>query len=415
MDKSQKIKQTLQETRVRRANMDIRVFCLKVDESKLSDVKRNKLKRVFREAKWIYNDVIGSEDAFAKPWRVNEVSVNVFNSKTQTCDISEVRPLTLGSQIKQAVFDSVKTNISNLSKAKKKGFKVGKLKFKKYINRIHLKQNGTTFRIKDSCVSVQNIGNLKVRGLHQIKSLPQGYEIACADLIKKASGFYIHITCYVPKETVERSGSIGIDLGIKDTVILSDGRKTRVILDYPTDLQRKRRKLSKKTKASNNYIKQLHRVRKSEERFSNRKDDLANKFVASLKNYETVAFQDDNISSWANKFGKTISCSILGRIKGRLKRLPTSVMIDRYFPSTQFCPDCGCKNKLSLNNRKYECSCGYKGDRDVKAAKCILSEALKIKNTPTERRSLLVEDSTPEEKINFFLKSKPVKQEAPML
>lgn len=415
MDKSQKIKQTLQETRVRRTNMDIRVFCLKIDESKLSDVKRNKLEGVFREAKWIYNDVIGSEDAFTKPWKVDQVLVNTFNPETQVCDISEVRPLTLGSQIKQAVFDSVKTNISNLSKAKKKGVKVGKLKFKKDINRIHLKQNGTTFRIKDSYVSIQKIGSFRVRGLHQIKSLPQGCEIACADLIKKASGFYIHVTCYIPKETVERSGSIGIDLGIKDTVILSDGRKTKIILDYPVDLRRKRRKLSKKVKASNNYIKQLHRIRKSEERFSNRKDDLANKFVASLKSYETVAFQDDNISSWANKFGKTISCSILGRIKGRLKCLPTSVMIDRYFPSTQFCPDCGCKNKLSLNDREYECSCGYKGDRDIKAAKCILDEALKIKNTLAERKSLLVEDSASFGKINLSSKSKPAKQEAPML
>lgn len=52
-------------------------------------------------------------------------------------------------------------------------------------------------------------------------------------------------------------------------------------------------------------------------------------------------------------------------------------MVDKYFPSTQLCPKCGCKNKHGLSERTYVCGCGYSEDRDVKSALCIEAEGMK--------------------------------------
>ena len=96
--------------------------------------------------------------------------------------------------------DSAKTNVLSLSKAKEKGLKVGRLQFKKECNEINLKQYGQTYAIKGrNKIRVQNIGVLVVNGLEQINL--DEVEFANAKLVKKPSGFYIHLTVYSKKTT----------------------------------------------------------------------------------------------------------------------------------------------------------------------------------------------------------------------
>ena len=108
---------------------------------------------------------------------------------------------------------------------KENGYKVGALKFKSVCNSVDLKQYHVTYEIdKDrSRVRIQNIRKpFRVRGLEQI---PENAETANAKFIRKASGLYFHITCYVPKEEkILPAKSVGIDFGIGDNLVFSDGR-----------------------------------------------------------------------------------------------------------------------------------------------------------------------------------------------
>jgi transposase IS605 orfB len=156
-----KIKENSKATRERRSHMDCCVISVKVQENRLSNAKREKLQRCFLEAKWLSNAVIASKTLSLEDTSIVQVKVN---NAFETREIKN-----LSSQMKQSVVDSIKTDVLNLSKAKKKGLKVGRLQFKKECNEINLKQFGNTYRIKShNKISVQNIGVLLVNGLEQI-------------------------------------------------------------------------------------------------------------------------------------------------------------------------------------------------------------------------------------------------------
>lgn len=229
-EKNLKIKDTLRATKERRSQMDCRVFSMKVQENKLSRAKEEKLNRCFLEAKWLRNAVVATENLSLEDTSTVQVKVN---GSFETREISN-----LSSQMKQSVVDSVKTDVSNLSKVKKKGLKVGRLQYKHECNEINLKQFGNTYKIKShNKISVQNIGVLVVNGLEQINL--EEVEFANAKLIKKPSGFYIHLTVYTkrqPQSNVEKE-VLGLDMGIKDQLTFSNGVKVNFYLEESEQLK----------------------------------------------------------------------------------------------------------------------------------------------------------------------------------
>ena len=118
-EKNRKIKENGKVTRERRSQMDCRVISVKVQENRLSKAKLEKLIRLFLEAKWLYNAVISTENLSLEDTSIVKVKVR------DTFEEREIK--NLSAQMKQSVVDSAKTNVSNLSKAKRKGLKVGKL------------------------------------------------------------------------------------------------------------------------------------------------------------------------------------------------------------------------------------------------------------------------------------------------
>ena len=382
--KSLKIKQTILANKVRRANMEIKVFEVKIDESYLSKKKMFLLRNCFVQAKWLYNYIISKDQIFNFNSSIKTIDVNVYNPDTKKCDKIENRPLTIGSQIKQSIVDRAAQNVINLSKAKAKGIKVGALKSVKEVNSIPLKQFGTTFKIKGyKYISVQGIGKLKVRGLNQNVNS----EFANATLIKSASGFFIKLTCYSKKEIDIKTGAIGLDFGIKDTIVDSEGNKSNFHFPINKNIKRKHKKLSRKTVGSKNFVKQKKRVKKTYEKLTNQKNDAANQFVNSLKKYEKVVIQDENIKGWhSGLFGKAVQCSILGRIKTRIESLETSIVIDRYLPTTKISPVNGEIIKIGLNEREFR-HLDFFEDRDIKSAKTVL--CLGLFNPKITRKELM--------------------------
>ena len=370
--KNQRIKDTINATRKRRSDMDCKVYSVKVSKSRMNGAQKESLTSLFLEAKWVRNALISSKD-FTRDSLKNfrdEVPVH-------TPEGVDVRPITvLGGQIAQGVLSELKTNLRQLSSLKKSGRKVGKLKFCTEITSIDFVQYGNSWKldVDNSRIKLANMpGWLKVHGL---KQLPEGAECANAKLVKRPSGYYIHITTYIPKRksTVQPDTATGVDMGVKTGLTLSDGSKITMVFEEPERLRRLRRKLSRQKKGSNKYQKTWNLINRELEKLSNKKNDAANKLVHELAKNETVYFQDENISGWKNKKSqakgsKKIHHGILGRVKSKLKNLDNAVCLDRYLPTTQLCV-CGKKNPHGLDKRVYSCSsCGYEEDRDVHAAR----------------------------------------------
>jgi putative transposase len=377
MTKAEKIKQTIKETKERRKNLVPVVYQLKIQN--LSKTKEEKLGRVFLEAKWLYNWIIADVD------RINISTKEIKEVEVKAGNEFEKREIKyLGSQLKQAIQDRVKNSLKSLKALKENGHKVGKLKFKKLISSINLKQYKVSFEIdfKKNKVRIQGLGWFRVLGLHQIP-LDQDREIANAHIVKKPSGYYVYLTCYVKKEYFEREkvgNAIGIDFGVANKLTLSNGLSVDFEIEESKRLKKLQKELARRKKSSKNWIKTKKKIQREYEKLANKRKDIHNKILAIFRHYETVVYQDDSIKSWHEGwFGSQVQHSGIGTLKARLKDRLATIPIDRFEATTQECHVCGYKQKLDLSNRVYSCPvCGNTINRDLNSAINILKKGLDL-------------------------------------
>lgn len=382
------------ETKQRRQTQVCKTYQLKIDKSKLNQKTISHLNSLFLEYKWLYNHMLESDDLFNFDTKIKQVNVKTPNG-------NEERKIPhVSSQMKQGLNTRILDAIKALSSKKKKGAKVGKLKFKSQINTIFLKQYGYTHKLIDNkFVKIQGIKQkLRVRG---IKQIPHNAELTTANLIKVGDDYYIRLTCFLPLEEKQvKNEAIGIDFGCSTQMTLSNGMK--VSFETPVDNRLKKldKKLSKQRKPkgqkqSNNYLKTRQKREKAYKKLTNKKNDIRHKIVSALTdNFSLISIQDENIKGWhKGKHGKKIQSTAIGGIIADLRNKSATTVVDRFFPSTQLCHSCGSKQKLSLWERSYDCpSCGQSYDRDVNAALNLLLEGMnkipcKVTNKiPTERR-----------------------------
>lgn len=320
--------------------------------------------------------MIASKDIFEYKYQEHRTVINFDKDRNKV-----ERKITINTITHQTITDSVKKIIPILSKSKKKGNKVGKLKFKSECRRIPIRTGG--IKIKSSkTIGIPGFPKLSVYGLEQFINTPE-YEIANGNLIRKPSGFYIMVTVFFPKNSGGKeikNKSVGLDFGIKTAITTSDGDFFDCNKQETEYLKYLMKQLHKKQKGSKRYWKLKNQIQKEYEHISNQKKDIANKIVSKLeKENDVIYFQDEQIANWKkskrNKhfsFGVQIQHSCLGRIKSRLNLLEkqgNAFKISKWMPTTKFCPNCGCLNILTLKDRTYICNCGYSEDRDVHAAK----------------------------------------------
>lgn len=378
-EKRAKIKQTKAETKARREGKVARVYKVKIDRSHLSKTRYHHLKMLFVEAKWLYNHMVATDTIFTHDYKQKNVYV-----KNKDGEIEERWIKHLSSQMRQSLVDRARENIYNLGKAKQTGRKVGSIQFKSDVFSVPLKQHspkGTFNVVSKNRIKLQGMKTpIHVRGLKQLGEDP---DIANAHIVKHIDDFYFHITVYEKTKERKKTGKqVGLDLGIKDAVITSDGSKFTINAQETPRLKKLQGRLHRRTKkGSNNRYKLRKQIQKEYTKVANKKDDIANKIIHQLhEEYDFIGFQNESIRAWqSGRFGRSVQSSILGRIKSALKRSETAVMVNQFFPSTQECPVCHEKQAMTLGDRWYYCDCcGYSEDRDVKAAISILNEALKI-------------------------------------
>jgi transposase len=378
MTKNEKIRMSLKETKEKRKNQIPAVYQLKINLKSVDKTTKKRLFLLFLEAKWFYNYLVGdiknrlNSDAY----KIQKVNIKVGNT------YKERNILNLSSHMKQSIISRTKQNLYALHKKKEKGEKVGKLKFKKKVNSIPLKQYGNTFIFTNqqkTRIKIQGFKKtFRVLGGHQI---PPNAEIAKAEIVKRGKSIYIYVTCYINKQEYEKiieerhrqnfNVPVGVDFK-PNGAVLSSKIKAEWKVEETRKLKRLQRKLSRQKRFSKNWYKTIEKINKEYEKINNIKTDIINKVTAFLSHYNKVIFQDDDIASWKEgQFSKSIHHSSVGGIKRRLiNSLHLSIeVIDKYAPTTKTCSACGNIQEISLSERTYKCSrCKLEIDRDLNAA-----------------------------------------------
>lgn len=402
MNKNEKIKQTLLETKQRRLTQRPFVFTLKIDYSKLNKKSKDQLNQLFLESKWFYNFILSQEE----PFKVDTKIITITKKDKDKNDIKV--DLKLPAKYKQSIMQTMIDNMRGLKNRKLKGGKIGKLKFKSSYNSINLNQFGITHKFlnKDKIKIMGIKQHLRVFGINQIN---KDYEFANAKLIKKPTGYYIYLTCYeninLERVNVEKSNkSIGIDFGIKTNITTSENERFDICVKESVRLKGLQKKLARQHKGTKARFQTLNKIRICYENQTNKKKDKANKLVNYLcSNYQIVYMQDEMIKGWHKElFGKQIQHSCLGNLKSKLMSQSNVKVIDKSYPTTKLCYNCGTLHKeITLNDREFICPfCNLSEERDLKAAKTILLIG-QCKNTylPTEHRN------TGLEKLSDFVSS----------
>lgn len=198
---------------------------------------------------------------------------------------------------------------------------------------------------------------------------------------------------YQPKE---KTGAVcGVDLGLKDFAITSDGIKfknNRYTKKYERDLAKAQKHLSRKQKGGNSFERQKRKVAKIHEKISNTRQDVLHKVSHQLvSDYDVIALEDLNVKGMMSnrKLSKHIADASWGTFVRFLEykadwNNKQVVKINRFYPSSKTCNVCGWINQdLNLSVREWTCKNGHHLDRDENAAKNILNEGLKIISSGT--------------------------------
>ncbi|MEQ3474799.1 IS200/IS605 family element RNA-guided endonuclease TnpB [Enterococcus cecorum] len=260
-------------------------------------------------------------------------------------------------------------------------------------------QNGTVALIDSKFIKVPKLKSLVRIKLHR---QPKGM-IKSATISRHASGkYYISLLCKEEiNELPKTNSAIGIDLGITDFAILSDGQKidnNRFTSKMEKKLKREQRKLSKRAllaknkgiplSEAKNYQKQKRKVARLHEKVMNQRTDFLNKLSTEIiKNHDIICIEDLNVKGMLrnHKLARSISdvswSSFVAKLQYKADWYGREIIkVDQWFPSSQICSECGHKDgKKSLDIREWTCPiCHTHHDRDINASINILTEGLRI-------------------------------------
>lgn len=237
-------------------------------------------------------------------------------------------------------------------------------------------------------------------------------KIGKMNITKTPTGKY-YVSIFT-EQTIEQlpktNKKVGIDLGLKDFLITSDGIKfknNRYTKKYSRQLKKEQQHLSRKEKGSNGFEKQKLKVAKIHEKIASCRLDTLHKVSYQLvKENDLIVVEDLNVKGMIRntKLSKHISDVSWGNFVNLLnykcnwygKEL---VKVNKFYPSSKTCNCCGWINQnLKLSEREWTCKCGETHDRDLNASKNILKEGLKIYGkelaiTKVERKSDFCEEA----------------------
>ena len=220
-----------------------------------------------------------------------------------------------------------------------------------------------------------------------------GWEIKSGTISIKADRYYVSVLVEIPnvKITNNSNDGIGVDLGLKNLAIVSNGKtykninKSIRIKKLEKQLRREQRCLSRKYEnlkkgksTQRNIQKQKLKVQKLYHRITNIRTDYINKVIAEIVKTKPsyITIENLNISGMIKNrhLSKTVASQKFYEFRTKLKAKCDENgielrVVDRWYPSSKICHCCGAiKKNLKLSDRIYRCDCGYVEDRDLNAA-----------------------------------------------
>lgn len=353
-----------------------KVRCYPTEEQKLL------IRKIFGCCRWYWNEALHDNIDFYEKNGKGKINTPAFYKKRYEW-LKEVDSMSLCfTQM------DLQSAFSKFFKEKNVGYP--KYKSKKHPKNSYKTMNSLGYTVAANDIKLAKLGKVKIIN-HRHKT---GIAKSCIISMTPTNEFYISILWKDEEPTAKlepTNKEIGVDLGLKDLAICSDGTKIPVLRSLRKGLpklKREQRKLSKMTRDSNNYKRQKLRVAKLHQHISNQRKDYLHKVSYKLTNEnQVIALENLNVKGLMKNHHLALSVSDVGWSefismleykavdKGR-----TIQKIGRWFPSSQICSCCGTiTGKKPLWIREWKCPvCGAVHDRDINAAKNILVEGKRI-------------------------------------
>ena len=307
--------------------------------------------------------------------------------------------------IKEVSSKSVKQSIMNADKAFKRFFKHQSAfpKFKKKgksdVKMYFVRNNPKDCYCERHRINIPTLGWIRLKEKGYIPTTKQGYVIKSGTVSQKAGRYYVSVLIDISETEKPQLNNfgLGIDLGIKDFVVVSNGitkkniNKTARLKKLEKQLKREQRCLSRKYEdlkkrnkikegdaTRQNIHKQVLKVQRLHHKIDNIRTDYINKSIAEIVKTKPsyITIEDLNVSGMMKNrhLSKAVASQKFYefriKLQAKCKELGIELrIVDRWYPSSKLCHECGCiKKNLKLSDRKYICECGYKADRDFNAS-----------------------------------------------
>ena len=364
-----------------------------------TDDQKSKIHQTIGVSRFIYNfyiahnkEIYDREGKFVSgmdfsKWLNNEYIPNNKDMKW----IKEVS----SKATKQAIMNGDKSFRDFFKKAK--GFPKFKKKKNQDVKAYFPKNNKTDWTIERHRVKIPTLGWIRLK---EFGYIPVNSIVKSGTVSQKADRYYVSILVEENDKKVYKSTNegVGIDLGVKEFVVCSDGikfkniNKTSTVKKIEKKLKREQRKLSRKYESlkirnknikegratRQNIQKQVVKVQKLHQRLTNIRTDYINKIVSSIIKQKPsyITIEDLNVKGMMkNKhLSKAIASQKFFEFKTKLtfKCKENHIelrIVDRFYPSSKTCSQCGkVKKDLKLSDRIYKCDCGFTIDRDLNAS-----------------------------------------------
>ena len=275
---------------------------------------------------------------------------------------------------------------SDFPKFKKKGKSDVKMYF--------VRNNPKDCQCERHRLKIPTLGWVRIKEKGYIPTTKDGYMIRSGTVSVKAGRFYVSVLVEIPDINIDNNSNegIGIDLGLKDFAIVSNGKtyrninKSAGLKKLEKQLIREQRSLSRKyenlkkgeSTQRANIQKQKLKVQKLHHKMDNIRTDYINKTIAEIVKTKPsyITIEDLNVKGMMKNrcLSKAVASQKFYEFRTRLKAKCDENGIelrvaDRFYPSSKTCHHCGSVRKnLKLSDRIYRCECGYVADRDLNAA-----------------------------------------------
>ena len=346
------------------------------------------IQKTFGCTRFVYNHFL---DIRIKEYEDNKKSVSYNDTSKMLTSLKKEL-----EWLKEPDKDSLQKSLKDLDMAYQKFFKEhsGFPKFKSKKDRHKSYRTSCTnnnIQFCDKHIKLPKLGMIKIRD----KQIPQG-RILNATISQEPNGHYYCSLCctdVILPQYQQTNKNVGIDLGIADFCIFSDGTKIenpRFFEKSEDKLAKLQRELSRKTIGGSNWNKARIKVANLQKHISNQRQDFLHKLTTEIvKSFDIICIEDLDVKSMKETDSKTRNKRVGDVSWSEFRKQLTYKcswygkqlsVVDRYYPSSQICHICGERDgKKSEDIRKWICPhCGALHDRDVNASINILNEGLKI-------------------------------------